>query len=78
MANKLSNISIAKYRKFLESMGCKPIRTNGGHEVWTKKELIRPIVFQNHIDPVPERIIKQCLQPLGLTKSEMIKKLSQL
>lgn len=78
MANKLSNISISDYRKFLKLMGCTYIRTKAGHEMWTKKEFLRPITFQTHIDPVPERIVAQCLLPLGITKKEMIDKISSL
>ena len=78
MANKLSNVSISLYRKFLTSMGCKHIRTNGGHEIWCKSSTDRPITFQTHIEPVPERIIKQCFPTLGIDKKIMLKKLSEL
>lgn len=66
---KLSNISLSEYRKFLSKAGCKYIRTSDGHEVWSKKELTRPIVFQTHIEPVPEFIIKNALRALGLSKN---------
>ena len=67
---KLSNISLAKYQAFLELAGCNLIRTNSGHDVYTRADLLRPIVPQNHIDPVPERIIKQGLRTLGLTRED--------
>lgn len=67
---KLSNISLDIFRRFLKKAGCKHIRTEGGHEVWTKKELTRPIIVQTHIDPIPEFIIKNALRNLGLTKKD--------
>ena len=67
---KLSNISLAGYRDFLSKVGCKYIRTTDGHEVWTKKELTRPIIFQTHIEPVPEFIIRNALRALEISKSQ--------
>lgn len=67
---KLSNISLAKYQAFLELAGCSLIRNNSGHDVYTRADLLRPIVPQNHIDPVPERIIKQGLRTLGLSRAD--------
>lgn len=56
---KLSNISLKQYRHFLTKCGCKHLRTSGGHEVWSRSDLFLPITFKTHIDPVPERILKQ-------------------
>ena len=47
--------------------GCICNRINGGHEHWTRADLLRPITIQTHIDPVPEFIIKNGLKQLGLT-----------
>lgn len=65
---KLTNVKLSDYREFLKKAGCKCIRIEGGHEMWSKKELTRPIVVQTHIEPVPEFIIKNALRTLGLTK----------
>lgn len=59
---KFSNISLADFRKFLTFLGCKKISTSGGHEKWTKKELLRPVILQTHVDPVPEFIVKNTLE----------------
>jgi len=67
---RLSNISVSQYREFLSKAGCKYIRTTGGHEVWAKKELTRPIIFQTHIDPIPEFIIKNALRSLEISKNK--------
>jgi hypothetical protein len=55
---KLKNISLKEFRKFLKKVECKMVRTNGGHEHWTRSDLNRPITLQTHIDPVPEFIIR--------------------
>jgi len=66
----LKNISVAAFRSFLTKQGCNHIRTKGGHEVWSRSDLFRPIIFQTHIDPIPEFIIKNNLRVLGLTKKD--------
>ena len=65
---KLSNISIKEYRTFLTNIGCTCDRIKGGHEHWTREDLLRPITFQTHIEPVPEFIIKNGLRILGKDK----------
>lgn len=67
---KLSNISLSQYRDFLRKFNCKYIRTTDGHEVWAKGGLTRPIIFQTHIDPVPEFIIRNALRSLEISKNE--------
>jgi len=67
---KLSNIPLKDYRLFLKKAGCNLIRTSGGHEIWVRKDLTRPIVVQTHENPIPEFIIKNALRTLGLTTAE--------
>jgi hypothetical protein len=68
--HKLSNVSLDDYRDFLRKVGCCKIRTEGGHEVWARKDLLRPIIVQTHECPVPEFIIKNALRNLGLTRKD--------
>lgn len=70
--NPLKNVSLRKCQKFLESQGCKKYRTTGGHEHWTKPKLKRPITIQTHIDPVPERIMKQIINSLEMSREEFV------
>ena len=70
MALRLSNVSLSDFRTYLRSVGCERIRTEGGHEVWARKGVRRSIVLQTHISPVPERIIKQSLSNLGVTREQ--------
>jgi hypothetical protein len=74
---KLSNISIKEYRIFLTKAGCKQIRTSGGHEIWSRSDLNRPITFQTHIDPVPEFIIKNGLRTIGIDRKKFFELLDR-
>jgi len=67
---KLANVTLKDYRDFLTKAGCKTKRTEGGHEIWSRKDLTRPIVVQTHESPVPEFIIKNALRSLKLTKRD--------
>ena len=54
------------------------IRHDKGHEKYAKKSLTRPIVIQDHIDPVPEFIVKQIMRTLGLGNEDMERILSEI
>ena len=70
MAPGLRNVPLRRYRKFLADIGCKCVRTKGGHEHWTRVDLDRPITLQSHIDPVPEFIVRQHLRYFGMSREE--------
>ena len=36
---KLSNITVKEFRDLLVQLGLQPLRTAGGHEIWTKPGL---------------------------------------
>ncbi|MDR2653584.1 MAG: type II toxin-antitoxin system HicA family toxin [Prevotellaceae bacterium] len=57
----------------MEKAGCKHTRTKGGHEVWVRKDLLRSIIVQTHIDPVPELVIQNDLRNLKMTKKDFFK-----
>ena len=67
---KLSNVPLKTLQWFLEHNGLKCTKHTGGHEKWTRKDLLRPIIIQSHITPVPEFIIKQILKHLSFSKKE--------
>lgn len=69
---KLSNIPVSDFRLFLFEMGCKRMRISGGHELWAKEGLSRPVVIQSHVDPVPEFIIRNILRDMHLTRKDFI------
>ena len=70
---RLQNISLRDFRRFLEHKGLKMIRTRGGHEVWTRSDLGRPVVLQTHVDPVPEFMIRNNLNTIQSTVKELLK-----
>ena len=70
MTRKLKNIPLKLFREYLIYKGLKCIRTKGGHEVWSTKNLNRPIIIQSHIDPIPEFIIRSNLRTLGVTAED--------
>lgn len=72
---KLSNIPLKDFRKFLESQGLNLIKSSkgrGGHEKWSRLDLERPITIQTHIDPVPEFIVQQILRYLEMDRKTFI------
>ena len=68
---RLSNISIAEFGAFLEYKGCVRVDNgNEGHEKWEKAGIPRPIIFQTHIEPVPEFIVRNGLRDLGVSRTD--------
>lgn len=67
----LKNIPIAVFRAFLLHKGLSHISTKGGHEKWSKEGMFRPVIFQTHIDPVPEFVIKKNLSAMDISRTEL-------
>ncbi len=67
----LKNIPIAVFRAFLLSKGLNHISTKGGHEKWSKKGMLRPVILQTHIDPVPEFVVKKNLSAMEATRNDL-------
>ena len=69
---KMSNISLKDFREFLFEKGCSRVENGtkgrGGHELWSKVGLLRPVTLQTHIDPVPERTVRSNLNTLGISR----------
>lgn len=69
-----SNISIADFREFIAQKGLSKVDSgNTGHEKWNRDGMMRPVVFQTHIDPIPEFIIRNNLRNMGLTLPDLRK-----
>jgi predicted RNA binding protein YcfA (HicA-like mRNA interferase family) len=62
----LKNIPLNIFRQYLVWNGLEHIRTKGGHELWNKKGMIRPVVLPTHEDPVYEFIAKNALRNMGV------------
>ncbi|MEX8549036.1 MAG: hypothetical protein V5804_15665 [Mucilaginibacter sp.] len=54
----------------MELAGCKFIKNEKGHCKYSRSDLFRPIIFQNHINPIPEFIIKNLLRLFPYTKDD--------
>ena len=75
---KLSNITVKEFRDLLLRLGLQPLRSVGGHEIWTKQGLRRTIVFQTHVEPIPEFIVRNTIRDLGMTRQEFLEILESL
>lgn len=75
---KLSNITVKEFRDLLLRLGLQPLRTVGGHEIWTKAGIRRTIVFQTHVEPIPEFIVRNTIRDLGMTRQEFLEILESL
>lgn len=73
----LRNISISQLESFLELCQCKFIKNRKGHIQYTRSDLTRPLLFQNHINPVPEFIVQNLLRGLGYSKQDFFEILNQ-
>lgn len=69
----LRNITVSDLRRILRIYGCEFARTKGGHEAWKSDKVARPIIFQTHVTPVPEMVVRNLIRDLGTTKEEFLK-----
>lgn len=73
----LRNVTISELESFLELCQCKFIKNKKGHIQYTRADLTRPLIFQNHINPVPEFIVQNLLRGLGYSKKDFYDILEQ-
>lgn len=71
MTHSLKNIGLKDFQRFLLHHGLTRIRTKGSHEIWSRKDLTRPVIIQSTSDPVPKFIIKSNLRTMGLTTEDL-------
>ena len=69
---KLSNITLDEFRAFMKAKGLTLELTNGGHEMWSREGMQRPVVFQTHIDPLPEFVVKNNLVAIGVSRKDFL------
>jgi len=75
---KLSNLTIDDLRNVLTLLGLEYKRTKGGHELWAKPGMKRPVVFQTHLKPIPEFVVIKLIKTLGIDRNEFVKILETL
>ncbi len=68
----LANVSVSEFRAILLRLGLRKVRTKGGHEAWMKEGMLRPVILQNHVDPIPEFVLRNNLRNLGLGKEAFL------
>ena len=66
----LKNIPLNTFRNFLKHKGLLLVKIEGGHEKWRKDGMIRPVILQTHLDPVPEFIIRNNLMSMNSNRKE--------
>ena len=59
-------VSLDTFRTFLMRKGYRFRLLSGGHEQWTGREGMRPVVLSRLTDPVPPFIIRQALRVIGV------------
>lgn len=68
---RLAPIHYTIFERFLQSIGCFHVRTEGDHKIWRKNGLKRPLVVRVKKDlPVGE--IKNNLRTLGISTEEYL------
>jgi len=75
---KITNITLTDFRKFLKKKGLTCQTCKSGHEKWEKKGLTRNITIPTHIKTVPEIVVKSTIKTLNLTKKEFLKEFTEL
>lgn len=68
----LANISIKEFQNVLLLLGLEKVRVKGGHEAWMKAGMSRPVIIQNHVEPIPEFIVRNNLRNLGISKADFL------
>jgi len=73
MSQSLKNIGLKDFQRFLLHQGLTRIRTKGSHEIWSRKDLTRPVIIQASKDPIPGFIVKNNLRTMGLKDEDLIR-----
>ena len=74
----LSNVSVKECRAVFVMLGLKKIRTKGGHEAWMKPGMTRPAIIQTHVSPIPEFILKNNIDNIGINKKDFLSLLDKV
>jgi len=75
---RLRPIKRRLFEKYLLSKGCFLKRTQGGHAVYDRDGLNRPVIIQTHYKEIPITHIRTNLKTLGETLEQFHKDLKEL
>lgn len=67
----LRPIHYKRFEKFLLGVGCELVRQEGDHRVWSRPDLIRPIIVRTKKD-LPVFEIKSNLRTLRISTQEYL------
>ena len=67
----LSNIPLDAVRAFLLQRDYHFGFVHGGHELWVKENMVRPVVLRAGFDPVPEFMIRNILRSMDVRGEEL-------
>ncbi|MFO8056768.1 MAG: type II toxin-antitoxin system HicA family toxin [bacterium] len=70
-------VSCRVLRRVFEKAGFKCVRIEGGHFVYTREDVIRPVVIPDRKE-VPVFIIKNNLRTAGISREEYFELLKQI
>jgi len=70
-------ISRLKFEKFLVFIGCKYKRQKGDHLIYSRSDLLRPVVFTTDRE-VPVFIIRSNLRTLKMSPQEFLEILKKI
>jgi F420-dependent methylenetetrahydromethanopterin dehydrogenase len=65
------HISIDAFREALTKLGLEHIRTKNDHEIWARKDLLRPIVFSIQNPEVPPMQVLSICRAIGVGFEEI-------
>ncbi|MCD8282327.1 MAG: hypothetical protein LUC22_03625 [Prevotella sp.] len=74
----LANITPDEFRAVLRKLGLSCLRISAGYEMWALPGMARPVVFQTHLTPVPERVVRTNMRTLGISRKEFLAILESL
>lgn len=74
---RIRPISWKKFDKALLKLGCRFVRQEGSHRVYTRPGIRRPIILPTY-DPLPIFIIKNNLRTLQISNEEYLKALNSI
>ena len=75
---KLSNISTKEFRSILTLLSLRQMRISCGHEIWLKPGSHRTVVFQTHVEPISEFVVRNAIRDLGMTRQEFMEILESM
>ncbi len=74
---KKQGVTNKRFQKFLVYVGCSLVRVHGDHFVYARADLKRPIIIPLD-NPLPQFIIKNNIDVLGISWAEFFKILEEL